>query len=73
MGHVHTPLIAPLWKQYRDRSHRRVCLRKCFGAVGSSFLDFFATYGEVAGMRASDVLMPRCVLTPDGRSELTLK
>jgi hypothetical protein len=73
VGHVHTPLIAPLWKQYRDRGHRRVGLRKCFGAVGSSFLDFFGTYGETMGLRGHDVLMPRLVLTPDGRSELTLK
>jgi hypothetical protein len=73
IGHVHTPLIAPIWKQYRDRSHRQVRLRKCFGAVGSSFMDFFGTYGETMGMRGHDVLMPRLILTPDGRSELTLK
>lgn len=73
MGHVHQPMILPIWKQERDRGHRRVVIKKCFGAVGSSFLETWGTYGEVAGFAAHDVLMPRCVLTPDGKYELTLK
>lgn len=73
MGHVHQPLILPGWKQHRDTEKQRIVLKKCFGAVGSSFLDTWGTYGEIAGYAAHDVLMARCVLTPDGKSELTLK
>lgn len=73
MGHLHQPLIMPIWKQTRDRAKRRIVLKKCFGAVGSSFLDTWGTYGEISGFAAHDVLMPRCVLTPDGKSELTLR
>ena len=73
IGHVHRPLDTVMWKQVRDRAHRRIVLKKCYGAIGSSFLEFFASYGEVAGFSGHDVVMPRIVLTPDGKSELTLK
>ncbi len=73
MGHLHRALIAPMWKQHRDPDNQRIVLRKCFGAISTSFLETWGTYGEVAGYAAHDVLMARCVLTPDGKSELTLK
>lgn len=71
MGHLHQPMIIPAWKT--ERSGGKVKLRKCFGALGSSFLETWGTYGEVAGFQAHDVLMPRTVLTSDGGYELTLK
>src|SRR3990167_423222 len=72
-GHVHQPMVMPIWKQVRERGQKRIALRKCFGCVGSSFLETWATYGEIAGYAGHDVLMPRCVLTADGKYELTLK
>jgi len=73
MGHLHQPLILPSWKEVRDERKRTVKLRKCIGAVGSSFMDTWGSYGEVAGFSATDVLMPRLVLEPDGHWETTLK
>lgn len=72
MGHLHQPLIMPFWKESRDVS-QNIKLQKCIAALGSSFMDTYGTYGEVAGYASHDVLMPRAVLTPDGKWELTLK
>ena len=71
MGHLHQPMILPAWKQVRGNN--RITLKKCFGAVGSSFLDTWGTYGETAGFAAHDVLMPRCVVDRAGHYELTLR
>uniref|UniRef100_A0A6M3J6G1 Putative DNA repair exonuclease n=1 Tax=viral metagenome TaxID=1070528 RepID=A0A6M3J6G1_9ZZZZ len=73
MGHLHQPLIMPAWKEVRDTRQREVRLKKCVGAVGSSFLRTWGTYGEVAGYHANDVLMPRAILEPNGKWEVTLK
>ena len=54
----------------------RQCLRNVeaiLAAAGSSFLDTWGSYAEVAGYAPTDVLMPRVVLDRDGSSELTLK
>lgn len=73
MGHLHQPMIMPMWKELRDVRQRRVIVKKCVGAIGSSFLETWGSYGEVAGYDSGDVLMPRVVLEPDGHWELTLK
>ena len=57
MGHVHQPLVMPLWKEVRDPKTQRIKAVKAIGAVGSSFMDLWGSYGEVAGHGASDVLM----------------
>ena len=57
MGHVHQPLVMPLWKEVRDPKTQRIKAVKAIGAVGSSFMDLWGSYGEVAGYGASDVLM----------------
>lgn len=70
MGHLHQPMIIPFWKERRNEGLRPV---KCIAAMGSSFLDIWGSYGEVAGYAPGDVLMPRCVLDKDGGWEVTLR
>ena len=72
MANHHKPLIIPFWKERRGRNGKIVST-KTFAATGSSFLQFWGSYGEVAGYAPSDVLMPRAVLEADGGFELTLK
>jgi hypothetical protein len=43
------------------------------GAVGTSFLETWGTYGEIAGFESSDVMMGRAILEPTGHWELTLR
>lgn len=73
MGHVHQPLILPVWREERDPLRQRIRARKVIGAVGSSFMETYGSYAEVAGFGASDVLMARAVLDVNGGFELTLK
>lgn len=73
MGHLHQPMIIPGWREVREPGQNRIGVRKCFGAVGSSFLSTWGTYGEIAGYSSHDVLMPRIVLEPNGKYEVTLK
>lgn len=73
MGHLHQPLVMPAWKQYREPRSQQIQLQKCMGAVGSSFLETWNTYGEVAGFAAHDVMMGCAELTPDGRWQLNLR
>ena len=72
MGHHHKPMIIPFWKERRGRNGKIVAT-KTFAATGSSFLEFWGSYGEVSGYAPSDVLMPRAVIGADGSFELTLK
>lgn len=71
MGHHHQAMIIPFWKERRGKGG--VGQVKVIAACGSSFLDTWGSYAEVAGYAPSDVLMPRVVLDRDGSSELTLK
>ena len=71
MGHHHKPMIIPFWKQRRGQHGIKAV--KTFAACGSSFLDTWGSYAEVAGYAPSDVLMPRAVLGKHGDFELTLK
>lgn len=71
MGHHHKPLIFPFWKQRRGKQGIRQV--KTFACCGSSFLDTWGSYAEVAGYGPTDVLMPRAVIGKDGSFELTLK
>lgn len=73
MGHLHQPLLLPDWKEERDVVRQRVNLKKCIGAVGSSFLETWGTYGEVSGYAGTDVMMARAIVEPNGKWELTLR
>lgn len=71
MGHLHQPMIIPFWKERRGQNGIRAV--KTIAALGSSFMDNWGSYGEVAGYAAGDVLMPRCVLDKTGGWEVTLR
>lgn len=71
MGHHHQAMVIPFFKERRGK--HGVGHVKTIAACGSSFLDTWGSYAEVAGYAPSDVLMPRVVLDRDGSSELTLK
>lgn len=72
-GHVHQPLLIPTWKEVRDVKNRRVTLRKSIGCVGSSFMETWGTYGEVAGYAGGDVMMGNARLEADGKWEVSLR
>jgi hypothetical protein len=72
MGHLHQPMVIPKWREERD-GRNGIRLRKVMGVVGSSFLEFIGSYGEVMGLQPSDVLMGRAVLEASGGWEVTLK
>lgn len=71
MGHHHQPMVIPFWKERRGQNGIRAV--KTIAACGSSFLDLWSSYAEVAGYSPGDVLMPRVVLGSDGDWEVTLK
>lgn len=73
MGHVHQALTMPDFHEFRDQENLDIIVQKSVGAVGSSFLNTFGSYGEVAGFNSADVVMARAVLEPDRKWELTLR
>lgn len=73
MGHVHQPLVIWTWKEERDAARQRIKPKKVIGVVGSSFMDLWGSYGELAGFGAGDVAMARAVLGADGGWEVTLR
>ena len=72
VGHLHDVLMTFDWRVVRD-SQDRIVLRKQGGAMSSSFLEFWGTYGEVGGMNPTDVMMARAILEPNRKWELTFK
>lgn len=71
MGHLHQPMVIPMWKERRGEHGIRSV--KCIGALGSSFLENWGSYGEVSGYTAGDVMMPRCIISRGGKWEVTLR
>lgn len=71
MGHLHQAMVIPEWKEYRTGG--KLKLEKVIGAIGTSFLNTWGTYGEIAGYSGSDVLMARAVLEDNGRWQVSLK
>lgn len=71
MGHLHQALILPVWRMFREG--RQMKLQKAIGAVGTSFLETWATYAEVGGFAPGDVMMARAILYRDGKWECTLR
>jgi hypothetical protein len=73
VGHLHSAL--QLWATHRvhDRDKNRIMDRKITGAMSSSFLDYFGSYGEVGGMSPSDIIMARTVIESDGKWMLTVR
>ena len=73
VGHVHQPLIIPSWKEVRNEKHRVIELRKSVGIVGSSFMETYGTYAEVAGYTGADVMMGNVRLEANGKWEVSLR
>ena len=71
MGHLHQPMIIPFWKERRGKDSIKAV--KTVAAMGSSFLENWGSYSEVAGYGPSDVLMPCCRLEKDGGWEVILR
>lgn len=71
VGHLHEPISLGKWVKIPDPANMKVKLRKQWGAMSSSFLDFWGTYGEVKGLAATDVEMARVVLEGDGHWMVT--
>lgn len=72
VGHLHQPVIIVDWREMRD-GKLGMKLERITGAMSSSFMDTWGSYGEVKGFRASDVLMARTVLERTGGWEVTLR
>jgi len=65
MGHHHKPVLVPFWKERRGASGIKNV--KTVAAAGSSFLDTWGSYAEVAGFAPSDVIMPMVELDANGK------
>jgi len=73
VGHLHDLLLLGGWRTLRKPGHNDVHIEKIFGGMSSSFLSFWGTYAEVAGLATSDVAMLRAVLDPTGGWEVTIR
>ncbi len=73
VGHLHTAMTIFKFPPLRDHQRLEIKSMKSAGAMSSSFLQTWGTYAETAGMSASDVLMARAILSPNGKWELTLR
>lgn len=73
VGHLHDAFLLPCVDLKRDTSKCSIGRKKIYGGMSSSFLDFMGTYAEVAGMTAVDIFMLRCILEPNGKSEITIR
>lgn len=71
IGHLHDVVVLFDWRERRIKGG--VKLEKFAGAMSSSFLEHYGTYAEVAGMAATDTMMARVILEPNGHWELTLR
>jgi hypothetical protein len=71
VGHLHDCLVLFDWRE--RRFYNKIKLEKYAGVMSSSFLDHYGTYAEVAGLAASDTIMGRVILEPNGKWMLTLK
>lgn len=73
VGHLHSAMSVFKFYPVRKPGHNNVSMQKTCGAMSSSFLSTFGCYAEVAGMAASDVMMSRVILEPDGGWETTFR
>jgi hypothetical protein len=73
VGHLHDAMCKFDWRMIRQPGQNKVKLVKIGGAMSSSFLEYFGSYAEVAGMTPSGLMMARVIVEPDGKWELTLR
>lgn len=73
VGHLHSPMVIPLWRQVRNYRGKAIGLQKYYTCMSSSFLDFWGGYAEVMGLTPADTMMARAIVEPNGKFEITLK
>lgn len=73
VGHLHDVVLLFDWRMRRKGNSSKIHLEKFAGVMSSSFLDFWGTYAEVAGLAPSDTMMARVILEPSGKWEVTLR
>lgn len=73
MGHVHKAMVIPDFMEVREQRGKKIKIVKSIGAVGSSFLGTWGSYGEVAGYNSSDVMMANTRVELDGHWEVKLR
>ena len=71
VGHLHDAML--LWDWRPERHDGKIVFRKLAGIMSSSFLRYWNTYAEEAGLSPSDTMMARVVLAPSGHWEVTLR
>lgn len=71
VGHLHDSLLLFDWRQ--ERVGKKIKLQKIAGIMSSSFMGYWNTYAEVAGMSPSDTMMARVILDRTGKWEVTLR
>lgn len=72
VGHLHDAMVLYDWPEVRSGDCSTHLLKKA-GVMSSSFLGYYGTYAEVAGLSPSDTLMARVLLDRDGGWEITLR
>lgn len=71
VGHLHDVVLLFDWRERRHKN--RIILEKFAGVMSSSFLEYWGTYAEVAGLAPSDTMMARIILEPNKHWEVTLR
>ncbi|KKM07176.1 hypothetical protein LCGC14_1736540 [marine sediment metagenome] len=70
-GHLHDVVLLFDWRQKRHNGG--IKLEKIAGVMSSSFLNYWNTYAEIAGLPPSDTMMARVILEANGHWEVTLR
>jgi hypothetical protein len=74
LGHLHQAMVIPDNRERHDIENRCMVNEKIIGAMSTSFLDHYGTYGEVAGYKnPGKSLMARCIIERNGKWEVTLR
>ena len=72
IGHLHDAMVLPGWRIKDNVKGRAIGLEKYYGAMSSSFIEFFGGYAEVKGLSASDTCMAKVTIWPDGKFRVTI-
>jgi len=73
VGHLHDSMMKMATNRVYEEKQQRIVDKKIAGAMSSSFLEYFGSYAEVAGMSPSDLIMARTVIEAAGHWELTFR
>lgn len=73
VAHLHGAVVKPLWRRQRNVKGKALGLKKYYACMSSSFMEFWSTYAEIAGLEPSDVCMARCIVEKNGKFEVTVR